>query len=53
MALGLEQAWRIENVKEISEAREWSREVGSGQIMQGLRGHRKEVGFIQSAVGHQ
>lgn len=29
------------------------REVRRGQIMQGLRGHRKEVSFIQSAAGGQ
>lgn len=29
------------------------REVGRGQIVQGLRSHRKEVSFIQRAVGGQ
>lgn len=29
------------------------REVGKGQITQDLRGHSKEVSFIQSAAGQQ
>lgn len=30
-----------------------AREVGRGQIIQGLKGYSKEVSFLQSALGSQ